>query len=98
MENPTSPAATAAAEPEEEPHVQRFGSHGFLAGPVAEASALSYPKAPASSIMESLATRTAPDSRSRRTTVESSSKACSAKNRAPHVVGAPLAASRSLTP
>ena len=37
--NPTRPAAVAPPDPEEEPQVQRLGSQGFFAGPVAEASA-----------------------------------------------------------
>ena len=37
--NGTSPAATAAAGPLEEPPAQRVGSHGFSPGPVREAEA-----------------------------------------------------------
>ena len=39
-ENGTSPAATAAAEPLEEPPDQRERSHGFSPGPVSEAPAI----------------------------------------------------------
>jgi hypothetical protein len=38
---PTRPAAVAEADPDEEPHVQRVGSQGFFAAPVAEIEAVS---------------------------------------------------------
>src|SRR5262249_14735010 len=35
--NAASPAETIAPEPDDEPQVQRFGSHGFFAPPVSDA-------------------------------------------------------------
>ena len=37
--NPASPAATIAPDPEDDPHVQHFVSHGFFASPCNEADA-----------------------------------------------------------
>jgi hypothetical protein len=60
MANVTSPAATAAAGPLEDPPDQRVRSHGFSPGPVSDAEAYRYPPPPASSTMDSLPTSTAP--------------------------------------
>jgi len=69
--NPTSPAATAAPDPEDEPQLQRSVSQGLSAAPVREAPATEYPSPPAISIMASVPSSTAPASSSRRTTVAS---------------------------
>ena len=71
MAKGTSPAPTAAPEPLEDPPDQRDTSHGVFPGPVKLAKAWLYPMPPASSTMASLAARTAPALRSRRTTVAS---------------------------
>ena len=39
MANVTSPAATAMADPLDDPPDQRVGSHGFKPGPVSDAEA-----------------------------------------------------------
>ena len=98
MANGTSPAPTAAPGPLDEPPDQRDTSHGVLPGPVKLAKAWLYPIPPASSTMASLAQSTAPARRSRRTTVASPWSSWSRYGCAPQVVGAPSAASRSLTP
>src|ERR1035438_4442624 len=54
MAKATSPAATAAADPLEEPPLQRVRSQGLSPGPVSEAEGKRYPPPPASSTMESL--------------------------------------------
>src|SRR5688500_7097554 len=74
IEKPTSPAAVAAPEPLEEPPLQYAVFQGVRPGPVKLASGLLYPMPPASSTMASLATSTAPASRSRTTAVASWSK------------------------
>src|SRR5438874_11296648 len=58
--NPTSPAAVAAAEPLEEPPLQRERSHGFSPEPVRDADAYRYPPPPASSTIASFPMRIAP--------------------------------------
>ena len=62
MENPTSPAAVAAAEPAEEPPVPRSGFQGFLVWPPNQTS-------PPTPPFDSLATSTAPASSRRAATV-----------------------------
>ena len=69
--NGTSPAATAAPGPLDDPPLQNFVFHGASPGPVNDASALLYPMPPASSTIASFATRIAPASRNRSTTVAS---------------------------
>src|SRR2546425_7308190 len=71
MANGTSADATAAPAPDDEPHVQRSRFQGLWAAPVSDASPFEYPSPPASSIIASLPSRTAPASRSLRTTVAS---------------------------
>ena len=39
MANAARPAATIAPEPDDDPHVQHFVSHGFFAAPCKEADA-----------------------------------------------------------
>src|SRR5579884_1594630 len=68
---PTSPAATAAPGPLDEPPLQYARFHGVRPGPVNEASASLYPNPPASSTIASFAHRTAPASCSFFTTVPS---------------------------
>jgi hypothetical protein len=51
--NVTKPAATAIADPLEDPPDQRVRSHGFSPGPVSEALAYRYEGPPANSIMAS---------------------------------------------
>ena len=64
----TSPAATAAAEPPDEPPGTRVLSQGFFTGPKYE---FSLPEPMANSSQLSLPTQTAPASRTLRTTVAS---------------------------
>src|SRR5690606_2721900 len=78
---PTSPATVAAAEPADEPLEPCSRFHGFLVCPPNHWSPI------ASAPTVSLATRIAPASSSRRTTVASSSITWSLYGAAPHVVG-----------
>src|SRR5215211_7521016 len=94
----TKPAATADPDPDELPPLHCDGFHGFLPGPVRLALACRYPIPPASSTMLSLATSTAPASRSRVMTAASRSMIRSRNGAQPQVVGMPLVASRSLAP
>src|SRR3954447_19606531 len=89
MANGTSPAATADPEPDELPPLQRDGFHGFRPGPVRLALAWRYPIPPASSTIPSLATSTAPASRSRATTAASRSITRPLYGAQPQVVGIP---------
>src|SRR5215813_12534050 len=98
MAKGTSPLATAAPDPLEEPPLQASGAQGLMHGPVKDAVGCRYPMPPASSIMASLAQRTAPAASSFRITVASKSKCCSRYGAAPHVVGAPAVARRSFAP
>src|SRR4051812_48696259 len=91
-----SPAETIAPEPEDEPQVQQPSFHGFLAAPLMDADAKRYPIPPASSIIAALPSRTAPASSSRLMTVASSSNFWFAYGPAPHCVGYPFTANRSL--
>src|SRR5581483_1729795 len=77
----THPAATALADPADEPLEPCFGFHGFRVRPPNHLSPI------ASAPRVSLATSTAPASSSRCTTVASSSKVCFSNPPAPHVVG-----------
>src|SRR3990172_9386161 len=95
--NGTSPAATAAPEPLDDPPVQAFASHGLTQGPVNDAVGWRYPMPPASSIMASLATSTDPASSSLRITAASKSKRWFLNGAAPQLVGAPAVARRSLS-
>ena len=88
----THPAATAAPEPAEDPPDQRRGSHGVRHAPVTEAVG----GPPASSVIDDFPISTAPALCSLWITAASFSKVCPAYGRAPHVVGAPWAANRSL--
>src|SRR5579884_3689446 len=94
----TRPAPTADPEPLDEPPDQWSRLHGVFPGPWSEASGNLYPPPPASSTMPSLAASTAPAAPSRSTTAASKSNTWSRKGGAPHVVGAPRAASRSFAP
>ena len=71
MAKGTSPAATEAPEPLLLPPLQCRGLQGVAQGPVKLAWGCLYPMPPASSIMASLARRTAPASSSFLTTVAS---------------------------
>src|SRR5262245_54826160 len=98
MANGTSPAATADPEPLELPPLHCDGFHGLRPGPVRLAFAWRYPIPPATSTMLSLATSTAPASRSFATTAASRSITRSLYGAQPQVVAIPLVASRSLAP
>src|SRR5690606_3077322 len=89
--NQTSPAAVAAEEPADDPLEPCSGFHGFRVLPPNQVSPM------ASSPRVSLATRTAPASSSRLTTV-AVSISCSRYGAAPQVVGAPDTPSRSFAP
>src|SRR5580704_5829987 len=88
--NVTRPAATAAADPLDDPPDQRVRSQGFNPGPVSDAEAKRYPPPPASSTMASLPVSTAPAESSFSITVALKSNTCPAYGAAPHVVGRPL--------
>ncbi len=92
----TYPAATAAAEPDDEPPVIRVGSCGLRAGPVAETS----PVGPcANSWVCSFATTTAPAARNRATAGASAAAGgASASTFEPQRVGSPATSMRSFTP
>ena len=94
--NGTYPAATAPADPEDDPPVIRVGSWGLWAGPDAEAS----PVGPcANSWVCSLATTTAPAARSRATAAASAvAGGASANTFEPHLVGSPATSNKSFTP
>src|SRR5512146_1953427 len=80
----TMPAATAAAEPPDEPPGTRSGASGFRAGP----NALCSVEEPiANSSMLDFATITAPASRSRRTAVASYGLTYPSRMREPQDVG-----------
>src|SRR5579863_3590025 len=81
MANATHPAATALAEPAEDPLEPCAGFHGLRVRPPNHLS----PMAKAPSV--NLATRTAPAASRRLTTVASSSNDWCSKPPAPHVVG-----------
>src|SRR5688572_19735044 len=80
----TMPAATAAAEPPEEPPGTRSRSCGFRAGPYA---LYSFDEPIANSSMFVLATTTAPAARRRVMTVASNGLTYPARMRDAHVVG-----------
>src|SRR5262245_5108457 len=90
--NATHPAATAEAEPAEEPLDPCAGFHGLRVLPPNHRSSMA--RAP----RESLATSTAPALSSLFTTVASSSNLCSSNPPAPHVVRYPATASKSFAP
>ena len=95
----TRPAATADADPLDEPPLQASGPHGEMPGPVKEAWGWRYPMPPASSTIASLTQRTAPASSRRRITAASLSKVWARRGAAPQVVGTPSpVARRSLAP
>ena len=81
MAKVTSPAATAAAEPAEEPLEPSSRFHGFLVIPPNQTSPI------ASSPSDSFATSTAPARSSDSTTAASSSSIWSRNAAEPHVVG-----------
>src|SRR5512146_2984075 len=87
------PAATAAAEPPDEPPGTRVRSCGLRAGPYALFS-VEEPMANSSQLV--LATSTAPASRRRVTTVASYGLTYPSRMRDPHVVGRPSVAMLSL--
>src|SRR5262249_23225524 len=95
----TSPAATAEADPLDEPPLHASSPHGERPGPVNDAWGCRYPAPPASSTMASFAKRTAPAASSRPLTVASKSNFWAGGGAAPHVVGMPPAvAKRSFAP
>src|SRR5258708_5874895 len=96
--NVTNPAEVAAADPLDDPPLQRVRSHGFNPGPVCDAEGKRYPPPPASSTMASLPIRIAPAFSSLSTTRAFSSNTWPANGFAPHVVGWPFTASRSFRP
>src|SRR5688500_13136049 len=83
----TSRAATAAADPPEEPPGTRDVSHGLSAGPNAECS---FDAPIANSSMLVLPTRAAPFARRRATAVASNGERYSPRMREPHVDGMSL--------
>src|SRR6185312_3972626 len=89
---PTSPADVADAGPADEPLDPSSVFHGLRVMPPNHTSPM------ASAPSESLATSTAPAASRRCTTVASSSMVCVSYGVAPHVVGYPFTASRSLAP
>src|SRR6266436_8704534 len=88
----TQPAAVADAGPAEDPLEPCAGFHGFRVFPPNQTS----PSARAPNV--SFATSTAPAASNRCTTAASSSIICFSNPPAPHVVGYPFTASRSLAP
>src|SRR5260221_8415046 len=80
----TAPAATAAAEPPEEPPGTRVGSIGLREGPHAECS-VELPIANSSQLV--FPAMIAPASRSRRTAVASNGERQPSRIFEPHVVG-----------
>src|SRR6476660_9807487 len=88
----TQPAAVAEADPADDPLDPCLVFQGLRVMPPNHLS----PWASAPSV--SLATSTAPAASRRWTTVASSSNFCSSNPPAPHVVGYPFTASRSLAP
>ena len=88
MAKGTSPAATAAADPADDPLEPRAGFQGVRVLPPNQSSPY------ASSPIESLASSTAPDSRSRAATTESKSRTWFSKGFAPKVVRVPFAAEK----
>ncbi len=92
IEKATVAAAVAEPGPAEEPLEPSSTFQGLRVRP-------RYQRSPrANSPVASFAMRTAPASRSRRTTSASSSMTCVRKSAEPHVVGAPDTEKRSLTP
>src|SRR5579863_1460575 len=79
--NPTQPAATALAEPADEPLDPSAGFHGLRVRPPNHLSPM------ASAPSENFATSTAPAASSLCTTVASSLNVCCSNPPAPHVVG-----------
>src|SRR5437868_8964597 len=94
----TRPAPTAEPEPLEDPPDQWSTFHGLRPGPWRDALGYLYPPPPANSTIASFAASTAPLFFSFATTVASSPMIWSRYGGAPHVVGAPRAASRSFAP
>src|SRR5689334_3180064 len=90
----TRPAATAAAEPPDEPPGTRVGSHGFFTGPYAE---FSFDEPIANSSIDSLPTRIAPASFSFRDGVPSYGGTQPSRIFEPAVVSRPLVTNRSLS-
>src|SRR3989442_1040582 len=87
------PAATAAADPPDEPPGTRERSHGLRVGSNAE---FSVDEPIANSSMFVFPSATAPASKSRRTTVASYGETKFSSISEPHVVGAPRVANTSL--
>src|SRR5437763_10885404 len=90
----TMRAATAAAEPPEEPPATRDGSHGFRVGPNAECS-VEEPIANSSRFV--FAAIAAPAARSRLITVASNGETNDSRMRDAHVVGMSVVTMLSLT-
>src|SRR5690606_5997465 len=83
----TMPAATAAAEPPEDPPVVRLGSQGLRAGPQASGSAMLLATNSGVLVLPKI---TSPASRQRRTTSASSGAGTSFSARQPPDEGRPL--------
>lgn len=82
----TTPAATAAADPPEEPPGVLLASHGLRAGPKRSGSVM--PFAPNSGVLV-LPKMTRPESSQRCTTVECSAAGIRDRGREPPLVGTP---------
>src|SRR5262245_33630577 len=89
---PTRPAAVAAPGPADDPLELDGGFHGFTVDPPNQTPPC------ASAPIESFATRTAPASRRRSTTVASMFATRFSYGFAPHVVRIPLVSRRSFAP
>src|SRR5262245_22223057 len=92
IENPTSPAAVAEPGPADEPLELFSGDHGLRVEPP------NHTPPCASAPIDSFATRTAPASRRRSTTVASTSGTRFSNVFDPHVVLMPLVSNRSFAP
>src|SRR5205807_1942643 len=92
IEKPTSPAAVADPGPAEDPCEPMVRSQGFFVWPPNQTSSR------ASSPVASLATNTAPAAFRQVATVASVSMTRLLNGAAPHVVGYPFTAHRSLAP
>jgi len=76
--NGTNPAATAAADPDDEPPLQCERLHGFNPGPDTDAAGNRYPPPPANSTIASFDVNTAPVPANFLITVASWSNTCPA--------------------
>ena len=96
--NGTRPAATAEPGPLEEPPLQNFVFHGVRPGPVNDGVGVVVAHAARQLDHRELGHQDRTRLAQRSTTVASWSNICSRYGAAPHVVGTPLVASRSLAP